>query len=184
MMEYFVNNLTARPLACWLNQRIYAPFCGSPADWRDFCSSGTRGDGNKSADGGFSMKRVLQQVSLVAAGTFLAMVLAPCMHAQQADQDPSPPAPEKTNPAVPQVQQNEAHMPASGEATTRDAQTFTGRIVKEEGQIVLKDPVTKVSYKLDDAAKAKQYMGKRVKATGKLDLNTNTIQLDRIEPLS
>ena len=129
------------------------------------------------------MKRSLQHLSLAAAVTFLAIFLGPSLHAQQADQDPSP---DKTNPAVPQAQQqqNEAQMPASGEATTRDAKTFTGRIVKENGQIVLKDPVTQVTYKLDDTAKAKQYMGKQVKATGKLDLNTNTIQLDRIEPIS
>ena len=130
------------------------------------------------------MKRIFQQFSAAAAVSLLATILGPSMHAQQADQDPSPNAPEKTNPAVPQAQQNEAQMPASGEATTREAKVFTGRIVKEDGQIVLKDPVTKVSYKLDDTAKAKQYLGKQVKATGKLDLNTNTIQLERIEPLS
>jgi Protein of unknown function (DUF5818) len=130
------------------------------------------------------MKRILQQFSAAAAVTLLVMVLGPSMHAQQADQDPSPTAPEKTNPAVPQAQQNESQMPASGDATTRDAKVFTGRIVKEDGQIVLKDPVTKVSYKLDDTAKAKQYLGKQVKAMGKLDLNTNTILLDRIEPVS
>jgi Protein of unknown function (DUF5818) len=130
------------------------------------------------------MKRVLQHFSLAAAIALMAMALGPSLHAQQADQDPSPVAPEKTNPAVPQAQQNEAQMPASGDATNREAKTFTGRIVKEDGQIVLKDPVTKVSYKLDDAAKAKQYIGKQVKVTGKLDLNTNTIELNRIEPLS
>jgi len=132
------------------------------------------------------MKQILQLFSLAAAVTLLAMVMEPSMQAQQADQDPSPSATEKTNPAVPQAQQqqNEAQMPASGEATTRDAKVFTGRVVQEDGQIVLKDPVTKVSYKLDDPAKAKQYMGKQVKVTGKLDLNTNTIQLDHIEPVS
>jgi hypothetical protein len=130
------------------------------------------------------MRRIFQQFCAAGAVTLLAMVLGPFMHAQQADQDPSPTAPERTNPAVPQAQQNEAQMPASGEATTREAKVFTGRIVKEDGQIVLKDPITKVSYKLNDTAKAKQYLGKQVKATGKLDLNTNTIQLERIEPLS
>lgn len=130
------------------------------------------------------MKRVLDQLPVVAALILLAMILGPSMHAQQADQDPSPTAPAKTNPAVPQAQQNEAQMPASGEATTREAKTFTGRIVKEDGQIVLKDAVTKVIYKLDDTAKAKQYLGKQVKATGKLDMNTNTIQLERVEPIS
>lgn len=125
----------------------------------------------------------LEHFSWAAAVLALTICVGPCLHAQQADQDPSPTAPEKTNPSVPQAQQNEAHMPASGETTTREAKVFTGRITKEEGQIVLKDPVTKVSYKLDDAAKAKQYMGKQVKATGKLDMNTNTILLDRIEPV-
>ena len=130
------------------------------------------------------MKRLLWQFSLAAALTLLTMILGAHLSAQQADQDPSPAAPTKTNPAVPQAQQNEAQMPASGEATTRDAKTFTGHVVKEAGQIVLKDPVTKVTYKLDDPAKAKQYLGKQVKATGKLDMNTNTIQLDHIEPIS
>jgi hypothetical protein len=130
------------------------------------------------------LKRLLEKFSLVATLTLLTVVLVPHLHAQQADQDPSPSAPAKSNPAVPQAQQNEAQMPASGEATTRDAKTFTGRIVKEDGQIVLKDPVTKVTYKLDDAAKARQYLGKQVKATGKLDMNTNTIQIEHLEPIS
>jgi uncharacterized protein YdeI (BOF family) len=103
------------------------------------------------------------------------------LHAQQADQDAAPATahqPEATQ------QQNEAQMPASGDATTHEAKTLTGRIVKENGDLVLKDPVTKVSYKLDDAAKAKQYMGKQVKVTGKLDMDTNTIQIENIELLS
>lgn len=130
------------------------------------------------------MKRILQRFSLAAAVALLTASLGVPMHAQQADQDPSPTAPDKANPAVPQAQQNEAQMPASGEATTREPKTFTGRIVKEDGQIVLKDPVTKVSYKLDDESKARQYLGKQVKVTGKLNLNSNTIELGHIEPVS
>ena len=75
-------------------------------------------------------------------------------------------------------------MPASGEITTHEAQTFSGNIVKENGDFVLKDPVTKVSYKLSDPAKAKAYLGKQVKVTGKLETNSNTIQVDTIEPRS
>jgi hypothetical protein len=131
--------------------------------------------------GGLYMRRALKRFSLVTSVTLLATVLA--APAQRSGQSSVSNTPEKTNPAVPQAQQNEAQMPASGEATTRDAKTFTGRIMKENGQIVLKDPITKVSYKLDDTTKATQYMGKQVKATGKLDLNTNTIQLEHIEPL-
>lgn len=129
------------------------------------------------------MKRTLERFSLATSVTLLAAVLAAPLHAQRAGQGSVSNTPAKTNPAVPQAQQNEAQMPASGEATTRDAKTFTGRIMRENGQIVLKDPITKVSYKLDDVTKATQYMGKQVKATGKLDLNTNTIQLEHIEPL-
>jgi hypothetical protein len=131
--------------------------------------------------GGLYMRRALKRFSLVTSVTLLATVLA--APAQRSGQSSVSNTPEKTNPAVPQAQQNEAQMPASGEATTRDAKTFTGRIMKENGQIVLKDPITKVSYKLDDTTKATQYMGKQVKAMGKLDLNTNTIQLEHIEPL-
>lgn len=129
------------------------------------------------------MKRALQHRSVAAAAIILSMAFGIRLHAQQADQDPSPNAPAKTNPAVPQAQQNEAQMPASGEATTRDAKTFTGTIVKENGTIVLKDPVTKVTYKFDDESKAKQYIGKPVKVTGKLNLSTNTIEMTRIEAL-
>jgi hypothetical protein len=72
----------------------------------------------------------------------------------------------------------------SGDTTTQEAKTFTGSIAKENGELVLKDSVTKVSYKLDDPAKAKQYVGKHVKVTGKLDMNSNTIQIEGIKPLS
>jgi Protein of unknown function (DUF5818) len=78
-------------------------------------------------------------------------------------------------------QQNEGQIPASGEATTQEAKSFSGNIVKENGKLVLKDPVTKVIYKLDDPAKARQYVGKRVKVTGKLEMNTNTIRVETIE---
>ncbi|MGB7598758.1 MAG: DUF5818 domain-containing protein [Candidatus Sulfotelmatobacter sp.] len=78
-------------------------------------------------------------------------------------------------------QQSEGQIPASGEATTQEAKSFSGRIVKENGKLVLKDPVTKVIYKLDDPAKARQYVGKRVKVTGKLEMNSNTIRVESIE---
>ena len=78
-------------------------------------------------------------------------------------------------------QQDEGQIPASGEATTQEDKSFSGNIVRENGKLVLKDPVTKVVYKLDDPAKAKQYVGKRVKVTGKLEMNSNTIRVESIE---
>jgi uncharacterized protein YdeI (BOF family) len=133
------------------------------------------------------MKKFLLRFSLATAVTLLAAALGPSAYAQQAqqsDEDRNSAAPRKADPAaVPPQQQSEGQMPASGEATTQEAKSFSGRIVKENGELVLKDPVTKVSYKLDDTAKAKQYVGKQVKVTGKLDMNSNTIRVEAIEVL-
>jgi uncharacterized protein YdeI (BOF family) len=132
------------------------------------------------------MKKVLLHFSLATAVTLLTLALAPPVNAQQADQDAAQTTPHQADPAATpqtQQQQNEAQMPSSGDTTTHDAKVFTGRIVKESGEFVLNDPVTKVSYKLRDPAKAKQYQGKQVKVTGKLDMNSNTIEVDSIELL-
>ena len=125
------------------------------------------------------MKQFLMRLLFATAITLVAVVLAPPVRAQQADQDAAPAAPQG---AVPSPQRaNEGQMPASGEATTEEAKSFTGRIVKENGEMVLQDTVTKVTYRLDDVAKAKQYMGKRVKVTGKLDMDSNTIRIENIQ---
>ena len=71
-----------------------------------------------------------------------------------------------------------------GDAQTLDALAFAGRLVKENGRILLKDAVTKMSYQLDDQSKARPYVGKQVKVVGKLDLDNNMIYIDRIEPIS
>jgi uncharacterized protein YdeI (BOF family) len=146
--------------------------------WQGFCS---KLGGSNLILGGMAVKNSLMRLSLAAALTFLALALGSSLHAQQADQDPAPATPRQ--PEAAGQQPNEAQMPASGDATTREAKTFTGHVVKENGELVLKDPVTKVSYKLNDAAKAKQYIGKQVKVTGKLDMDTNTIQIESIELL-
>jgi hypothetical protein len=64
---------------------------------------------------------------------------------------------------------------------TQDAKPFNGTIVKEKGKLVLKDTATNVSYQLDDQQRAKQFEGKQVKVTGKLDMNTNLIHVESIE---
>jgi len=45
---------------------------------------------------------------------------------------------------------------------------------------LLKDPVTKLNYQLDDHGTAKKFIGKRVKVMGKLE-KSNTIQVSSIE---
>ncbi|MFZ1010004.1 MAG: DUF5818 domain-containing protein [Candidatus Sulfotelmatobacter sp.] len=128
------------------------------------------------------MKNILLRFSMAAALTLLIVAIGRSSYAQQADQDPAPASrPEAT---TPQQQQNDVQTPQASDTMTHEATVFSGKITKEDGKLVLKDPVTKVSYKLDDQTQAKQYVGKSVKVSGKLDMNSNTIQVDSIEPLS
>ena len=124
--------------------------------------------------------RLVLSIGLLATAS--AMVLAVPAQGQQADEDSATTASWKSAPSgEPQQHPNEAHMPASGEATTQDVKYYSGNIIQDNGEVVLQDPVTKVIHKLDDPAKAEGYIGKRVKVTGKLDTNTNVIQVEKIE---
>jgi hypothetical protein len=131
-----------------------------------------------------SCRSSMFRLSIMAAVILFGMTVGSSVHAQQGDQDLAPATPHQPQASSQQQQGNEAQMPASGDSTTHEAKTFSGRITKENGDLVLKDPVTKVTYKLSDPAKAKQYMGKQVKVSGKLDMNSNTIQVDSVEPIS
>ena len=145
------------------------------------------------------MNKFLLRVSLAAAVTLGAVALGATAQAQDpSSQVPAATAPPQQDPAgIPaqdrkaptasesQTQQNESQMPAAGnDAQTPDAKAFTGRVVKEDGKVVLKDPIAKNTYQIDDASKVKSYMGKQVKVTGKLDMSSNTIRVESIEPLT
>lgn len=132
------------------------------------------------------MKSFLIRLLVAAAATLAAFALASsAARAQQADEDPGPATPrQQQSTKPPSPQSGDAQPSSSGDVQTQDALAFTGRVVKEKGQILLKDPVTKMSYQFDDQSKAKQYVGRQVKVTGKLDMNSNTIHIDSIEPLS
>jgi hypothetical protein len=129
----------------------------------------------------YAVKTFVMYLCLAAAPLILAAAVRPA-DAQQADQDASATAPQESDPVAQHA--NEGQIPASGEATTEETKFFSGLIVQENGEVVLQDPVTKVTHKLDDTAKAKQFMGKRVKVTGKLDKDSNTIRVESIEVLS
>jgi Protein of unknown function (DUF5818) len=133
-----------------------------------------------------AMKNFLIRILLGSAVTLAAFALTSSMSAQQADQDPARATPHQAQPsAVPQSPQQEHDAPVpSSDAQTQEALAFTGRVAKEQGQLVLKDPVTKMNYQLDGQAKAKPYLGKQVKITGKLEMRSNTIHIDSIEPVS
>lgn len=94
---------------------------------------------------------------------------------------PSSAQQDKPNSQQPTVAQQQAQQ---SDAQTQDSKPFNGTIMKEKGKLVLKDTAANVSYQLDDQAKAKQFEGKQVKVMGKLDLDTNLIHVDTIEPLA
>ena len=61
-----------------------------------------------------------------------------------------------------------------------DARTIIGTIVKDADKYVLRTS-DKTTYQLDDQDKAKQYEGKKVKITGTLEVNGNTLHIESIE---
>ena len=123
------------------------------------------------------MRNFLIRILLAAAFVLAAFVLASSAQAQQADEDPAT--------ATPRPQQRTSQeVPGSPGAQTQQALAFTGRVTQEQGHLILKDPVTKMSYQFDDPSKAQPYIGKQVKVVGKLELKSNIIHIDSIEPLS
>jgi hypothetical protein len=140
------------------------------------------------------MKEIVKRLALAVAITLVAFALASLGHAQQADEDPAPATPQQQKPQSSvkpapssSAQQNSPVNKSSAEANddqTQDALAFTGRIVEQNGELVLNDPVTKLNYQLDDSSKAKPYFGKQVKIIGKLGMKKNTIHIESIEPVS
>ncbi len=61
--------------------------------------------------------------------------------------------------------------------------TFTGTVVKDGEQYVLRDSSGGI-YKLDDSSRAQAFEGKTVKVTGRLDRQSKMIHVDSIEALS
>src|SRR5215469_9594430 len=82
----------------------------------------------------------------------------------------------------PTASQSQSQQPSGDMAGQSASQPMSGTIVKEKGKYCLKDSATGTSYKLDDQDKAKQFEGKQVKVTGKLDSSTNQIHVENIEP--
>jgi hypothetical protein len=131
------------------------------------------------------MNNFLLRMLLAMVATLLAFALSSPAQAQQTDEDRAPAAPRQAQSPSPQSPpQHDTSAVPSGDSQTQEVLAFTGRVTKEQGQLVLKDPVTKMSYQLDNQAKAKPYAGKQVKITGKLEMNSNTIHIAGIEPLT
>lgn len=100
-------------------------------------------------------------------------------------QEPKPvpqplPPPDK---AVPQPDPQQKAEPNPPDQSPTQAQTFTGKIVKNGERFVLKVS-TSISYQLDVESGAGQYENKDVKVVGVLDTSNNTIRVTKIELLS
>ena len=85
--------------------------------------------------------------------------------------------PQATPPSQAQPDQS-MPKPDSSQATT-----FTGTVVKDGEQWVLRDSSGSV-YKLDDSSRAQAFEGKTVKVTGRLDANSKMIHVDSIRAIS
>ena len=133
------------------------------------------------------MKRFLSIVALVGLSG-LGINLA----AQTSSQTPSQAPSTSDSQASPSTQAPSATSPNSSmpqsQTDTSNAQqsarAFEGRIQKSGDEFVLQESATQTSYKLDDQEKVAAFVGKQVKITGKLDMDTNTIHVDNIELLS
>src|ERR1700722_17050365 len=64
-----------------------------------------------------------------------------------------------------------------------ETETFFGTILRNSKNFVLSDSATKSKYMLDDAQKASRYEGLAVKVTGTLDMASNLIHVETIQPV-
>src|SRR5215467_15447110 len=123
------------------------------------------------------MKQIFYRL-LIAAALTIAAFIAFSAHAQQPDADPAPAAPHSQNPTSRPSDSSPTNQSSDSNDQTQDVLVFTGRISQGKAAYVLNDPVTKMKYSLDNQAKARHYLGKQVKVTGKLDMKSNTIRID------
>jgi hemolysin activation/secretion protein len=94
---------------------------------------------------------------------------------QQQQPDQAQPQPQQQpDQAQPQPQE----QPGQGQAPA--ASTFTGTVVKNGEQYMLRDSSGQV-FGLDDSSKAQPFEGKTVKVTGELDQQAKVIHVENIE---
>jgi len=111
----------------------------------------------------------LMLASVQAWGAPIRNSATPMPVIQEPQAPPSQTAPSQANPTPNQDQSK----------TT----TFTGVIVKDGEQYVLRDSSGRV-YKLDDSSRAQTFEGKTVKVTGRLDADSKMIHVDSIQALA
>ena len=92
------------------------------------------------------------------------------------------PMPVIQEPQTPPSQQNPSDQAMPNPDSSKTT-TFTGTVVKDGEQYVLRDSSGSV-YKLDDSSRAQAFEGKTVKVTGRLDPDSKMIHVDSIQALA
>jgi Protein of unknown function (DUF5818) len=98
------------------------------------------------------------------------------------EQQPDPQQPASQSPATQDQGQSSPSTQSSDStaaSTAGQARTFMGTVLKSGDGFILR--AGDKQYKLDDQDRAKQFEGKDVKVMGKLDAQSNTIQVQSIE---
>ena len=68
--------------------------------------------------------------------------------------------------------------------SNQKAKIFSGTIIKNGDNFILSDSASKLAYVLDDAEKASEFVGKKVKVTGTVDVANNTIHVETIQEIA
>lgn len=89
---------------------------------------------------------------------------------------------QRSQPSDPTAQQQPMQPDDQTPANAAAAKTFSGKIVKTGGKLVLKT-ADKTTYQIDDQQKAQDFLNKSVKVTGVLDAETGTIRVTAIDPV-
>jgi hypothetical protein len=116
------------------------------------------------------MKDIIFRLPVAAALTLAAVALSPSAHGQQAGKDATPTnlSPQKrAQQSLPpsETQTPDSRTPSSPSDQTQDELAFRGRIEQERGSL-LTDPVTKLSYKLDDQSESQNFHRQAGKSQG------------------
>ena len=105
----------------------------------------------------------------------MALTAALCFRSQQTFA-------QRTQTSDPTAQQQPMQPDNQVPPTAASEKTFSGKIVKSEGKLVLK-AIDDTTYQIDDQQKAKEFLNKSVKVTGILDAETGTIRVTAIDPV-
>lgn len=85
--------------------------------------------------------------------------------------------------AIPKIELAIPAQKSTAQEPREKAKTFTGTVMKRGDNFVLDDAVNKIAYMLDDAKKASQFEGKKVKITGTVDVTSNMLHVETIQEI-